>query len=161
MCITMSRGGVPRYNPSVIDALRGWIRRTPWLALYLVALIAAALTPLRFSTVPQPVSLSPVPHDVLFNVLGFIPLGWALRRAPSWVVLLSGLGLSGGFELLQLYQIRTPYIWDLGANGIGTLLGARLLIIDGTWSFDRTTAYFFATYAIDSFTTLTSNRLRG
>ena len=51
------------------------------------------------------------------------------------MVLLSGLGLSGGFELLQLYLIRTPSVWDLVANAIGTLLGARLLIIDGTWSF--------------------------
>lgn len=76
--------------------------------------------------------------DVLVNILGFIPFGFAVyawagnsaeRRSPTAmnIALLLGIGISLFIELLQVYlPTRDSSLTDVMNNVLGTYIGARL-----------------------------------
>jgi hypothetical protein len=112
-----------------------------WLPAYLALLLAAAFTPLSYSSVAGPIWWSPLPWDVLANVLAYLPLGWALGRRRTGEVLAMGLLLSVGVEVAQRYMLRTPSPWDVAANLAGAWLGASLFArlgpLDGLTRYTR------------------------
>ncbi|HYI97897.1 MAG TPA: VanZ family protein [Bryobacteraceae bacterium] len=68
--------------------------------------------------------------DILVNIAIYIPIGGcaylAFRRSVLKPVLL-GVALSATIELIQVYQVsRRPSIYDLLANGVGTMLGVAV-----------------------------------
>ena len=63
--------------------------------------------------------------DVAQNLMLYIPLGAALWRSPSWVVLATAALLSSVIEVAQLWMInRDPSPVDVAANAAGALVGA-------------------------------------
>jgi glycopeptide antibiotics resistance protein len=84
--------------------------------------------------------------DFAINTLGFIPLGYLLMSclevesdAASWkrtllFVLCCGLGVSLGLEILQ-YSIPGRYssLYDLLANGLGTMIGIAFYVTGRLW----------------------------
>jgi VanZ like protein len=65
-----------------------------------------------------------LPSDVLNNLILYLPLGIALGGSSLTRVLLYGLGLSTGAELLQLgYIDRTPSFADIVSNTAGAVIG--------------------------------------
>jgi VanZ family protein len=72
-----------------------------------------------------------LPIDITLNVLGFIPLGFAMARGRRsrgpWIALVFGVALSLMIESAQLWiPGRNPSLIDLFCNGAGTLLGGAL-----------------------------------
>ena len=65
------------------------------------------------------------PLDVAQNLVLYIPLGAALRRHPSWLVLILAALLSSVIEVAQIWMInRDPSPFDVAANAGGALAGA-------------------------------------
>lgn len=67
--------------------------------------------------------------DPPFNVLMFMPLGWALRQRGRGLGLavLTGVAFSAGIELAQHFvPFRVPVAEDIFFNGLGSGLGWRL-----------------------------------
>lgn len=85
--------------------------------------------------------------DILSNVVLFLPFGFFamqawLPRAPRlvrlFVVLIMGAALSLGIECSQVYlPHRTPSLYDLALNVLGTLCGAMAGWIDWRGQFSR------------------------
>lgn len=94
-----------------------------WLALYLVVLGAATLSPFWLHCAPQPWLTRSGVADVVQNLVLFVPLGFATRRAPVVALIVLVAVLSGGIEWLQRWLPRSPSPWDLAANTGGALLG--------------------------------------
>ena len=65
--------------------------------------------------------------DILVNVAIYIPIGacaYLVFRRSLLKPLLLGITLSAAIELIQVYQVsRKPSVYDLLANGVGTILG--------------------------------------
>lgn len=101
----------------------------PWVPIYLVLLLAATLSPCVAHCTPAAPDFDPGAIDFCVNTLFFLPLGWALRRWRLAFVALVALGISGGVELAQRWLLRTPSPWDVAANVVGALVGARLLVL--------------------------------
>jgi hypothetical protein len=91
-----------------------------------VLLILATVSPLTFRCAAQPTSFEPQLLDVVLNLIGFLPLGIALRQRRWWVAVVIAIVLSGGLEILQRWQFRTSSVWDVAANVGGAWVGARL-----------------------------------
>lgn len=66
--------------------------------------------------------------DAVVNLTLFVPLGWVLaRRWPAAAVLVAGVALSAGIELLQTaLPGRYPTLGDVAWNGAGAWAGAAL-----------------------------------
>ena len=79
------------------------------------------------------------PHDMAFNVMGFIPLAFViyfnlppLRRLKGWgfygIPVTAGFFISLAIEYLQRFtMIRNANLWDIIYNVAGTVLGTLLL----------------------------------
>jgi hypothetical protein len=100
----------------------------PWLALYLVGLAAATLSPFRLATCEPLRGLAPhlSVFDMAGNLLLFLPFGVALGRSGPWLVLCSAIALSGSIELAQGWLPRVQSGVDVAMNGAGALLGRAL-----------------------------------
>jgi hypothetical protein len=85
------------------------------------------------------------PHDMAFNVIGFIPLAFlihfnlpTIRQSGSWglygIPIASGFVISLTIEYAQRHTIiRNANLWDIIYNVAGTALGAFLFHIFMRW----------------------------
>jgi VanZ family protein len=117
----------------------------PWstraaLSIYVTMLVVGVLSPAPQHTPlePDPVSGEIIGQlaDAIRNVVLFLPIGAGLmmwrRSAVAAVVL--GLSLSVAIELVQQFVPgRHPSIVDLGANSLGSALGAGLYFLRREW----------------------------
>lgn len=119
---------------------RGWPGRLAWVVLCCGLILYGSLYPLTGWHRPDaPVGkllLAPLAGhlsrgDLLVNVLGYLPLGYAAARlwprrpmAGTVTAVVFGMMLSLAVEILQtMLPGRTPSIADLAANSVGSLLG--------------------------------------
>ncbi|MGH7665469.1 MAG: VanZ family protein [Gemmatimonadaceae bacterium] len=102
---------------------------TAWFPLYLVLLAAATLSPLAVGCLAQPLRLTPAPLDFVLNVVGFLPFGVGLARArrPVGQVIAIAAAMSATIEWIQQWTFRTPSLWDVVANVLGTAAGWLLV----------------------------------
>ncbi len=96
----------------------------PWLAVYLLLLLAGTLTPFRIHCVALRWELGASPGDIVANVLLFLPLGAALAPGGLLRVAAAAAALSGAIEVAQLWLPRHPSPFDLLLNVAGALAGA-------------------------------------
>ena len=67
--------------------------------------------------------------NTVLNIILFVPLGfflpaiWEYRYSSLRKVLLTGLGVSAGIEVLQIFTYRLTDVDDLVTNTVGTVMG--------------------------------------
>ena len=143
------RPGLFDIQPSVLSMARHRSSATPLAWLYAALIVYASLYPFTPWRVPgvSPLAFLVLPwprrwtwFDLIVNLVGYVPLGalifgalvrsgWRGRQALP-LACAAGAALSLAMELLQnLLPQRVASNIDLGANALGTLVGAAL----GAW----------------------------
>lgn len=94
------------------------------LPLAVAAIVAATAVPAELRS-PVWWSGDINPFDVAQNLVLYVPLGAALWRHPSWLVLVTAALFSSMIEVAQVWMInRYPSPVDVAANAAGALAGA-------------------------------------
>jgi hypothetical protein len=112
---------------SIIKSLHRLALSTPVIAL----IIAATAIPVEFCPAGHAnIDVSILPVDVLFNVVGYLPLGWALARRSTTAAITAGFAVSLLSEIIQVFSpSRFPSPIDVACNVAGTALG----VVVGRW----------------------------
>ncbi|HCG7089416.1 TPA: VanZ family protein [Vibrio parahaemolyticus] len=106
------------------NILKSWLNlvQLHWLLItILIALTITALSLYPLDNLPAVPGTDKTHHFVAYGALAF-PV--ALARPERWLVFIVGfLGYSGVIELVQPYVNRYGEWLDLGANGLGLVVG--------------------------------------
>ncbi|MEI2565160.1 VanZ family protein [Vibrio metoecus] len=124
LCVASPLGG--RYSDSekILKSLLNLAQRHWLLFTILIALAITVLSLYPLDNLPSVPGTDKTHHFIAYGALAF-PV--ALARPEKWLLFIVGfLGYSGFIELVQPYVNRYGEWLDLGANGLGLVVGISI-----------------------------------